>query len=53
MVLARSACDPKEIRVSDTPVKIGALVWNQYTDWPAMLRVARQAETLGYDSLWT
>jgi F420-dependent oxidoreductase-like protein len=39
--------------LTDAPVKIGALVWNQYTDWPAMLRVARQAETLGYDSLWT
>ncbi len=37
----------------DTPVKIGTLVWNQYTTWPNMLKVARQAEALGYDSLWT
>ena len=36
-----------------TPVKIGTLVWNQYTTWPNMLKVARQAEALGYDSLWT
>jgi F420-dependent oxidoreductase-like protein len=43
----------KETRVSDGAVKIGALVWNQYTDWPAMLHVAQQAESLGYDSLWT
>jgi alkanesulfonate monooxygenase SsuD/methylene tetrahydromethanopterin reductase-like flavin-dependent oxidoreductase (luciferase family) len=39
--------------VPEAPVKIGALVWNQYTSWPAMLGVARQAESLGYDSLWT
>ena len=39
--------------MNDTAVKIGALVWNQYTDWPAMLHVAQRAESLGYDSLWT
>jgi alkanesulfonate monooxygenase SsuD/methylene tetrahydromethanopterin reductase-like flavin-dependent oxidoreductase (luciferase family) len=39
--------------VSDRAVKIGALVWNQRTDWPAMLHVAQRAEALGYDSLWT
>lgn len=36
-----------------TPVRIGALVWNQYTDWPAMRSIARRADELGYDSLWT
>ena len=39
--------------MTDAAVKIGTLVWNQYTDWPAMLGVARRAEELGYDSLWT
>ena len=36
-----------------TPAKVGVLVWNQYTDWPAMLSVGRRADALGYDSLWT
>jgi alkanesulfonate monooxygenase SsuD/methylene tetrahydromethanopterin reductase-like flavin-dependent oxidoreductase (luciferase family) len=36
-----------------TPAKVGVLVWNQYTDWPAMLRVGQRADALGYDSLWT
>jgi F420-dependent oxidoreductase-like protein len=35
------------------PVKAGVLVWNQYTDWPAMLQIGRSADALGYDSLWT
>jgi alkanesulfonate monooxygenase SsuD/methylene tetrahydromethanopterin reductase-like flavin-dependent oxidoreductase (luciferase family) len=29
------------------------LVWNQYTDWPAMLAIGQRADALGYDSLWT
>ena len=36
-----------------TTVKTGVLVWNQYTDWPAMRDVAARADALGYDSLWT
>jgi F420-dependent oxidoreductase-like protein len=32
---------------------MGVLVWNQYTDWPAMLDTGRSADALGYDSLWT
>ena len=36
-----------------TPVRIGALVWNQYTDWPAMRDIGMRADALGYDSLWT
>ena len=35
------------------PVKIGALIWNQYTDWPAMLAIGQRVDELGYDSLWT
>jgi alkanesulfonate monooxygenase SsuD/methylene tetrahydromethanopterin reductase-like flavin-dependent oxidoreductase (luciferase family) len=35
------------------PVRIGVLVWNQYTDWPSMRGVAIAADRMGYDSLWT
>jgi alkanesulfonate monooxygenase SsuD/methylene tetrahydromethanopterin reductase-like flavin-dependent oxidoreductase (luciferase family) len=34
-------------------VKIGALCWNQYTDWPSLLEAGLRAERLGYDTLWT
>ncbi len=34
-------------------VKIGALCWNQYTDWAAMLEAGKRADTLGFDTLWT
>lgn len=34
-------------------VKIGALCWNQYTDWPSLLEAGVRADRLGYDSLWT
>jgi len=34
-------------------VKIGALCWNQYTDWPSLLAAGVRADRLGYDSLWT
>lgn len=36
-----------------TEVRIGALCWNQYTDWPALLEAGRRADRLGYDTLWT
>ena len=36
-----------------TDVKIGALCWNQYTDWPALLEAGIRADRLGYSSLWT
>jgi alkanesulfonate monooxygenase SsuD/methylene tetrahydromethanopterin reductase-like flavin-dependent oxidoreductase (luciferase family) len=35
------------------PVKVGANLWNQYTDWPAFLDAMVRADRLGYDSLWT
>jgi len=35
------------------PIRTGVLVWNQYTDWPAMRDTARRIDELGYDSLWT
>jgi alkanesulfonate monooxygenase SsuD/methylene tetrahydromethanopterin reductase-like flavin-dependent oxidoreductase (luciferase family) len=34
-------------------VKFGALCWNQYTDWPALLRAGIHADSAGFDSLWT
>jgi F420-dependent oxidoreductase-like protein len=34
-------------------VKIGALCWNQYTDWSQLLEVGVRADALGYDTLWT
>jgi alkanesulfonate monooxygenase SsuD/methylene tetrahydromethanopterin reductase-like flavin-dependent oxidoreductase (luciferase family) len=37
----------------NAPIKLGANLWNQYTDWPAFLEAMLRAEGLGYDSLWT
>ena len=34
-------------------VKIGALCWNQYTEWPSLLQAGIRADALGYDTLWT
>jgi alkanesulfonate monooxygenase SsuD/methylene tetrahydromethanopterin reductase-like flavin-dependent oxidoreductase (luciferase family) len=36
-----------------TEIKIGALCWNQYTDWPSLLQAGIRADELGYSSLWT
>ena len=34
-------------------IRFGALLWNQYTTWPAMLDAGQRADRLGYDTLWT
>jgi alkanesulfonate monooxygenase SsuD/methylene tetrahydromethanopterin reductase-like flavin-dependent oxidoreductase (luciferase family) len=34
-------------------IKLGALCWNQYTDWPSLLEAGQRADRLGYHSLWT
>ncbi len=34
-------------------VRFGALCWNQYTEWPALLVAGQRADRLGYDTLWT
>ena len=34
-------------------VKLGALCWNQYTEWPDLLEAGIRADRLGYSSLWT
>ena len=32
-----------------TDVRLGALCWNQYTDWPSLLEAGKRADRLGYD----
>ncbi len=34
-------------------VKIGALIWPQFTDWSSMRSMAVTADRVGYDNLWT
>ena len=34
-------------------LKLGALCWNQYTDWPSLLDAGKRADRLGFNSLWT
>jgi F420-dependent oxidoreductase-like protein len=34
-------------------VKLGALVWPQYTDWQSLVEAGELVDRLGYDSLWT
>ena len=34
-------------------IRLGALCWNQYTDWPALLEAGKRADRLGFDTLWT
>src|SRR3954447_20771234 len=34
-------------------MKLGALVWPQYTDWDALMETGAVVDELGYDSLWT
>ena len=38
---------------SVTEIRLGALCWNQYTEWPALLDAGVRADELGYDTLWT
>ena len=33
-------------------MKIGALLWAQQTDWPALRAAAIAADRAGFDSLW-
>ena len=33
-------------------LRLGILLWNQSTDWPAYERAARRVDELGYDHLW-
>jgi alkanesulfonate monooxygenase SsuD/methylene tetrahydromethanopterin reductase-like flavin-dependent oxidoreductase (luciferase family) len=36
-----------------TDIRLGALCWNQYTTWPALLEAGQRADRLGFDTLWT
>ena len=36
-----------------TDIRLGALCWNQYTDWPSLLEAGVRADRLGFDTLWT
>ena len=36
-----------------TDIRLGALCWNQYTTWPALLEAGQRADELGFDTLWT
>ncbi len=37
----------------DEPIRFGANLWNQYTEWPAFLEAARSIDQGGFDTLWT
>jgi len=39
--------------MDQTAIRLGALCWNQYTEWPALLDAGVRADQLGYDTLWT
>ncbi len=34
-------------------IKLGALCWNQYSDWAGLREAGVRADRLGYDTLWT
>ncbi len=39
--------------MADQPLRFGANLWNQYTDWPDFLDAARTVDRAGFDTLWT
>ena len=44
---------PDQLERELSNAKIGALRWNQYTDWRSLLEAGVRADRLGYDTLWT
>ena len=34
-------------------IRLGALCWNQYSDWPSLLEAGKRVDRLGFHSLWT
>lgn len=36
-----------------TDLRLGALLWNQYTTWDDLLAAGQRADRLGFDTLWT
>ena len=39
--------------VAASPIRFGAQLWNQATDWPGLRDAALAAEAAGWDSIWT
>jgi alkanesulfonate monooxygenase SsuD/methylene tetrahydromethanopterin reductase-like flavin-dependent oxidoreductase (luciferase family) len=39
--------------MTNGPIKLGALCWNQYTEWSALREAGIRADRLGFDSIWT
>jgi alkanesulfonate monooxygenase SsuD/methylene tetrahydromethanopterin reductase-like flavin-dependent oxidoreductase (luciferase family) len=37
----------------DNDIKLGVLIWPQYTEWQPLEQAAARADELGFDSLWT
>lgn len=37
----------------NNPLKLGVLIWPQYTEWTPLQDAAARADELGFDSLWT
>ena len=34
------------------PIRMGALIWSQYTSWPELRDAASRADQAGLDDLW-
>jgi hypothetical protein len=49
----RQSTFPGQSESGLSEIRIGALCWNQYTDWPSLLEAGVRADRLGYDTLWT
>src|SRR3954453_2486840 len=49
----RQARQPRRPVTDQTAIRLGALCWNQYTEWPALLYAGARPDQLGYDTLWT
>jgi alkanesulfonate monooxygenase SsuD/methylene tetrahydromethanopterin reductase-like flavin-dependent oxidoreductase (luciferase family) len=37
----------------EAPIKLGVLIWPQYTAWQPMMDAAAAADRLGYETIWT
>ncbi len=44
---------PDERPAARSPIRFGAQLWSQATDWPAFRDAALAAEAAGWDSVWT
>ncbi len=53
MTEGRATLPPSALPPILPPIRFGAQLWSQGTDWPRFRDAARQAEAGGWDSLWT